>query len=322
MVVDIVTVAGLDAAEAERVPYIVNNPDLLTFLPPALLPAAYHTPLPFRGTSIHSIGPGRRFLRRVFHPLTNLMTDLVFKDVNKRLNACRQSRGLPPADFRYRLRDKMVMVNSSFGLEYERPLPPLVQMVGPMLSEEIPSLDAEYEEWLSHGLPVVYANLGTIALPPKEQMDRMLSAFRSPEFRVLWILKKEQHALLSPELPSNVRVESWGPPPRAILSHPAVRVFVSHCGINSVHESLQVGTPIVGIPMFADQRDMAMRVQDAGAGLMLDKSRFTPTQLRDCIMRVMNEETFRIPIPAIQSSFRLAGGIKRAADLILFTDHL
>ena len=87
-----------------------------------------------------------------------------------------------------------------------------------------------------------------------------------------------------------------------------------------MHESLQAGTPIVGIPMLADQRDMTMTVQDAGVGLMLDKSRFTAKQLRDCINRVTSEEVFRLPIPAIQYSFRLAGGIRRrAADLISLT---
>jgi UDP:flavonoid glycosyltransferase YjiC (YdhE family) len=93
-------------------------------------------------------------------------------------------------------------------------------------------------------------------------------------------------------------------------------VFVSHCGINSVHESLHAGTPIVGIPMFADQRDMAIRVQDAGAGLFLNKTCFTSEDLKSAITKVMNNGSFRKNIPALQSSFKLAGGVKRAADLI------
>lgn len=317
MVVDNATVAGFDAAESERVPFVVNNPDLLTLLPYTLLQNVYDIPLPFSGVSIHAMTPLRQLLHRAIGPFVRLGGDIVFRDLNRRFNACRHSRGLPPVDFRYRLKDTMVMTNCAFGLEYRRPLPPLVQMVGPMLREDVEPLPDDYRDWLDHGLPVVYANLGTIALPPKDQMHRMLTAFSSDRYRVLWILKKEQHSMFRPEdIPSTVRIESWGPPPRAILSHRAVRVFVSHCGINSAHESLQVGTPIVGIPMLADQQDMAMRVQDAGAGLMLNKARFTSEQLSAAILRVMNEESFRAAILPIQASFREAGGIHRAADLI------
>jgi hypothetical protein len=58
------------------------------------------------------------------------------------------------------------------------------------------------------------------------------------------------------------------------------------------------------------------RVVDAGVGLMLDKSRFTEAELGAAIRRVLHDGAFRRPIPAIQSSFRLAGGVRRAADVI------
>jgi len=76
-----------------------------------------------------------------------------------------------------------------------------------------------------------------------------------------------------------MRILDWVSSPRAVLAHPNVRAFVSHCGINSVHESLAAGTPIVGIPMLADQRDMAARVADAGVGVWMDKSRFRGSEL-------------------------------------------
>jgi MGT family glycosyltransferase len=150
-------------------------------------------------------------------------------------------------------------------------------------------------------------------------LGALLEGFAAEDFRVLWSLRESQHALLPARLPDNVRVEAWVPSPVGLLAHPNVKVFVSHCGINSVHESLYAGTPIVGIPLFGDQLDMGLRVQDAGVGLLLGKSRLTPAELRHAIRRILSDDSFGRRIPEIQSSFALAGGVRRAADLI---EHL
>jgi hypothetical protein len=52
---------------------------------------------------------------------------------------------------------------------------------------------------------------------------------------------------------------------------PALRLFISHCGINSAHESLYFAKPLLCVPLFADQQDMAVRVVDSGAGRMVAK---------------------------------------------------
>ena len=45
----------------------------------------------------------------------------------------------------------------------------------------------------------------------------------------------------------------WAPQ-TDILGHPAIGVFVSHCGWNSVLESLWFGVPLVAWPMYAEQQ--------------------------------------------------------------------
>ena len=47
-----------------------------------------------------------------------------------------------------------------------------------------------------------------------------------------------------------------------ILKHPSIGGFVSHCGWNSVIESVSCGVPIVAWPLFADQRMNAAMLEE------------------------------------------------------------
>ncbi|GJY15114.1 anthocyanidin 3-O-glucosyltransferase 5-like protein [Tanacetum coccineum] len=48
-------------------------------------------------------------------------------------------------------------------------------------------------------------------------------------------------------------VSSWAPQV-AVLSHPSTGAFLSHCGWNSALESVKHGVPMIGWPMYAEQR--------------------------------------------------------------------
>jgi len=313
VVANIMTFAGMDVADREQIPLVINNPYLLAVLPAPVLPPADDLPFYLSAKSVHDIRLADRIKNRLLRMAASRALNLT---LGKRLNALRITRGRLPVDLYTVLKDQLIITNSCFGLEYSRPLPPLVHALGPMIPDPEP-LPVEYKEWFESGPPVVYANLGTLALASRDVILRMLAAFESTAFRVLWVLKRElQEAIAGHQIPDNVRVESWVPSVSAVLSHENVRVFISHCGVNSVYESLAAGTPIVGIPMMAGQREMAVRVKDAGVGLYVNKSTFTPAELRQTVLRVLEDDRFRRPIPALQSSFKLAGGARRAADLI------
>jgi UDP:flavonoid glycosyltransferase YjiC (YdhE family) len=313
VVADMFSSAGISAADASGVPCVVNNPDLVGAISLKLLPPADHLPFLFSGRS-HRDVPWWQPLTAPL--LRRLATVAASATVGRQLNRQRASRGLPPVDIHDLLRDRQVLVDGAFGLEYPRPLPANIAMVGAMLPQPVPTLPPAMAAWLSDGPPVVYVNLGTLAVPPPAQLAKMTDALTHDAFRALWILKRAQASQLATPLPPGLRLLEWGPPPLAVLAHPNVGVCLSHCGINSVHESVQAGTPIVGIPMFADQRDMAVRVADAGIGTWLDKRRFTADGLRAAILRVLNEQSFRRALPAVQRALADAGGVRRAADLI------
>ena len=315
MVSDIFASPAFYAAADAGVPFVINNPTLLTAVPLQLLPPAPGVPFVTTGRSIHEMGWWDRVREPFFRGGTNLFLALT---LGRRLNALRAARGLPRARVAA-LRDRPILVNGVFGLEYERPLPPNVHMVGPMLGPmdgAVPPESAELTAWLADGQPVVYANLGTVARAPADQLAKMAEAFASKEMRVLWVVRDNLRDRLPAVMPPNIRLANWIESPRAVVAHPNVRVFVSHCGINSVYESMAAGTPVVGIPMLSDQRDMAVRVSDAGVGLWVDKTRFSSAELRAAIDRVRGDDGFRSRIGPIQESMAAAGGISRAADII------
>lgn len=144
----------------------------------------------------------------------------------------------------------------------------------------------------------------------------MCRGFESADFRVLWVMRESIQKKLPANLAPNIRIETWLSSTRALLQHPNVKVFVSHCGVNSVYESIYAGTPIVGIPMFAAQNDMGIRVQDAGVGVLLNKSTFSSESLQRAILAVMNDPNYTRNTQKIKASFKEAGGAERAADII------
>ncbi|KAK7925961.1 hypothetical protein WMY93_008271 [Mugilogobius chulae] len=51
-------------------------------------------------------------------------------------------------------------------------------------------------------------------------------------------------------------------PQKDLLGHPQIKVFVAHGGTNGVQEAIYHGVPVLGIPLYFDQYDNLLRVQD------------------------------------------------------------
>lgn len=66
-------------------------------------------------------------------------------------------------------------------------------------------------------------------------------------------------------------IKSWAPQ-REILSHRSIGGFVTHCGRSSVLEALSFGVPMIGFPMYAEQRmNRAFMVEEMKVAVPLDE---------------------------------------------------
>jgi polyene glycosyltransferase len=351
IVTDFATYAGPDIAEAFHIPFIVNNPDLVNMLSPDDVPPYDFIPGTMTAASIQTVnsretwwGLGPRLL---YPPIRMLLRAVVELTAGKELGEHQKAAGLEPSGIFTRFTGHLILVNNVFGLEYARNLPPNVVLVGPMLEKRWHShhtqardeygqqLSEEDSRWLesSKGVPVVWVSMGTISPLNERQVVELYTAFRegalSGRFRVLWKLDQKDHAYLpdAKERPSEERlkVTTWVSSQLGVLGHHSTALFLSHCGINSVHESIYLGTPLLCIPILADQADMAARVEDAGVGKQLKKSTFTASTLLDALdalllrstpSQVAAADARTSALAKVRAAMRLAGGVERAVDYI------
>ncbi|MDI5941500.1 glycosyltransferase, partial [Micromonospora sp. DH15] len=136
--------------------------------------------------------------------------------------------------------------------------------------------------------------------------------------QVLWKLPAGQRHRLPGPLPPHVRVEEWIPSQLDVLAHPNVRAFVCHGGANGFHEGVHFGQPMLMTPFWLDCYDIAARAVDAGVGLALDRPPHVDAgEVAAKLRRLLTEESFRERSRHWGEQCRRAGGVGRAADLVL-----
>ncbi|MBL8132418.1 MAG: glycosyl transferase [Anaerolineae bacterium] len=99
-----------------------------------------------------------------------------------------------------------------------------------------------------------------------------------------------------------------------------VDAFITHGGMNSVHEGLYNAVPLVVVPAQPEQVETARQVERVGAGLALGMrpplGQVNAADLRAALDRIMNDGRFRRQAAEIGASLKAAGGAPRAADAL------
>lgn len=317
MVIDIAALAGVMLAEEYDIPYVLNNPSLL------FSPGESSATIPAWGSGFGtSMSLADRCLNAVFPRLLSLALIPSFMHLNRIrwdlfLDLYRSQHEV--------IRHAPILTDTVFGLEYPRPLPPLVKMVGPLLPAKLPQLSNSVTEWIrSAEPPVVLIHLGSMTYLEPWQVKEMLDGFSNDAFRVLWVMNKSQRQAV-PYVPASFLIEA-NVPYLAIVSHPDVIAVVSNCQLDAAQEALYFGKPILCLPFYMDQPDVASRVVDVGAGLTVEKASLSSVVLSHKIWTLISNSSFTEKAGQVRKLLERAGGTQRAADFIqealeVGTDH-
>ncbi|GED59966.1 macrolide family glycosyltransferase [Brevibacillus formosus] len=186
---------------------------------------------------------------------------------------------------------------------------------GPSITSRPDSPSFPFEKLRAPYDKVVYISMGSILTKDVELYKMCFAAFQDiPAQFVLSCGRETERKALGDDIPPNFIVEPYVPQLEVLQQADA---FITHAGMNSASEALYFHVPLVMIPLSSDQPIVAKRVEELGAGIMLDRGKLTPTALKDALLQVLNEPTYKEHAIQVGDSLRKAGGYQEAARRIM-----
>ncbi|HEV3171603.1 MAG TPA: nucleotide disphospho-sugar-binding domain-containing protein [Actinocrinis sp.] len=217
--------------------------------------------------------------------------------------------GRPPHDLRFS--PHLLIAFTGSALTGELSWPQHTALVGPAI-EPRPA-DAEFPwDWLDPARKHLLVTVGTLSMDQAENFyHRMTSALEPLGSKLQAIVIAPEYAIPDPS--PHVLVRQRVP---MLDLMPRLDAVVSHGGLNTVCEALAHGLPLVVAPIKGDQPINAAQVAAAGAGVRVRFARARPETLRDAVLAVLDDPSYRAAAEAVRASFRAAGGAPAAADLL------
>lgn len=158
---------------------------------------------------------------------------------------------------------------------------------------------------------LIYISMGTVVNDSFEFYKNCISAFADTEYQVIMSVGDLIQIESFGDIPQNISVKNFVDQ-IAVLNK--ADVFLSHCGMNSVNESLYYEVPLVMYPQTPEQAGVAARVEQLGAGIYLKK--ISTNIIRDTVEQVINTPSYHENAAAVSRGFKKCPGAKGAADKI------
>ena len=159
---------------------------------------------------------------------------------------------------------------------------------------------------------LIYISMGTVNNDMMSFYKSCISALTNTDYQVIMSVGNLVSIEEFGDLPENISVYSHVDQ-IAVLKK--ADVFVSHCGMNSVSESLYFEVPLVMLPQTSEQKGVAERVLQLGAGIKLDKS--DGASVLSAIYKILSVDTYKQNAKKIAEGFKNSSGAKGAADKIV-----
>lgn len=242
------------------------------------------------------------------------LNDWFLRPVQETVARHRERWSLPPLGSAAETMSKLAQISQQpETFDFPRTeLPREFHYVGPLRRPRKEPIPFPWEKL--DGRPIVYGSLGT--LQNRRQATFRVFAEASRDLDAQLVLTHggglEEDEVRS--IAGNAIVVSYAPQ-RELLARASLTL--THAGLNTVLDSLSYGVPLVAMPITFEQPGIARRIEWSGAGRVVPFSKLTAERLRREIQEVLTRETYKANAERIRESIERAGGVSRAADLIL-----
>ncbi|GFS43020.1 UDP-glucosyl transferase 72E1 [Actinidia rufa] len=145
--------------------------------------------------------------------------------------------------------------------------------------------DTQIMQWLGtkDECSTVFVSFGSESFLSKEEMEEVAHGLELSKVNFIWVVRFPnvgEKIELQEALPKGfldrlgergLVVEDWAPQAQ-ILAHSSTGGLVSHCGWNSILESLKFGVPIIAMPMKHEQPMNGRLVEDVGVAVEVKRN--------------------------------------------------
>ncbi|EDZ59661.1 glycosyltransferase, MGT family [Bacillus cereus H3081.97] len=185
------------------------------------------------------------------------------------------------------------------------------KFVGPSISSPVKNEDFDFTSIEEKS--VVYISLGTVFNEALDFYKLCMKTFENSEHTIVMSIGNKTKISDLGTIPKNFIVKNYVPQTK-LLAY--TNLFITHGGMNSTHEGLNNGIPLIVIPQSADQPVIAKQVENLGAGIKLSMKELTVEQLRESVELVLNNTSNKESALHLKKSFQKSGGYKKAVDEI------
>lgn len=164
--------------------------------------------------------------------------------------------------------------------------------------------------------PLVYISMGTVINDRPDFYGKCIEGLGGQDLDVIISCGNAIDREALGALPDHIQVHPYVDQ-LEVLSR--ADVFLTHCGMNSVSESLYMATPLILYPQTSEQQAVARRTVEMGAGILLTDD--SAGGIRSAVQDVLNSRSCTAAAADCSADFRSCSGTAGAAAFIESAPH-
>lgn len=164
--------------------------------------------------------------------------------------------------------------------------------------------------------PLIYISMGTVVNDRPDFYGKCIDALKDMDADVIISCGNAVSIEELGELPDHIKVYAYVDQLDVLSKADA---FITHCGMNSVSESLYMAAPMILYPQTGEQYAVARRVTEIGAGIMLKDD--SVEGIRASVREILDNKAYGDAAACCSEDFRACPGTAGAAEFIENAPH-